>query len=32
MAIVGMSATLLTLWLLGILVSILKKIFPYKKE
>jgi hypothetical protein len=28
MAVIGMSATFVTLWILGLLVSLLKKIFP----
>jgi Na+-transporting methylmalonyl-CoA/oxaloacetate decarboxylase gamma subunit len=32
MIIVGMGGTLLTLWILSLLMSALKKVFPYKKE
>jgi hypothetical protein len=32
MIVVGMGGTLLTLWILSLLVSVLKKVFPYKKE
>jgi Na+-transporting methylmalonyl-CoA/oxaloacetate decarboxylase gamma subunit len=32
MLVVGMGGTLLTLWILSLLMSLLKKIFPYKKE
>ncbi|MFH1228437.1 MAG: OadG-related small transporter subunit [Planctomycetota bacterium] len=32
MALVGMSATILMLWVLGLLAGLLKKVFPYKKE
>ena len=32
MIILGMGGTILTLWVLGLFVSILKKFFPYKKE
>jgi len=32
MIIVGMGGTLLTLWILSLLMSVLKKVFPYKKE
>ena len=32
MLIVGMGGTLLTLWILSLIMSLLKKIFPYKKE
>jgi len=32
MLIVGMGGTLLTLWILSLLMSLLKKIFPYKQE
>jgi Na+-transporting methylmalonyl-CoA/oxaloacetate decarboxylase gamma subunit len=32
MIVVGMGGTLLTLWILSLLVSALKKVFPYKKE
>ena len=28
MALIGMSGTLVTLWLLGLLANLLKKIFP----
>jgi Na+-transporting methylmalonyl-CoA/oxaloacetate decarboxylase gamma subunit len=32
MIIVGMGGTLLTLWILSLIMSGLKKVFPYKKE
>ncbi len=32
MLIVGMGGTLLTLWILSLLMSLLKQIFPYKKK
>ena len=32
MVVVGMGGTLLTLWILGFCMNILKKFFPYKKE
>jgi len=32
MIIVGMGGTLLTLWILSLLMSVLKRIFPYTKE
>ncbi len=32
MIIVGMGGTLLTLWILSLIMSVLKKAFPYKKE
>jgi len=32
MLIVGMGGTILTLWILSLLMSLLKKIFPLKKE
>jgi Na+-transporting methylmalonyl-CoA/oxaloacetate decarboxylase gamma subunit len=32
MIIVGMGGTLLTLWILSLIMSGLKKAFPYKKE
>lgn len=32
MIVVGMGGTLLTLWILSLFMSILKKTFPYKKE
>jgi Na+-transporting methylmalonyl-CoA/oxaloacetate decarboxylase gamma subunit len=32
MVIVGMGGTLLTLWILSVIMSVLKKVFPYKKE
>lgn len=32
MLILGMGGTLLTLWILSLLMSLLKRIFPYKKE
>jgi Na+-transporting methylmalonyl-CoA/oxaloacetate decarboxylase gamma subunit len=32
MIIVGMGGTLLTLWILSLIMSILKSVFPYKKE
>jgi len=30
--IMGMGGTLLTLWILSLLMILLKKIFPYKEE
>jgi hypothetical protein len=30
--VVGMGGTLLTLWLLSLLMMLLKRIFPYKAE
>jgi len=32
MIVVGMGGTLLTLWILSLLMSALKNAFPYKKE
>jgi len=32
MIVVGMGGTLLTLLILSLLMSVLKKVFPYKKE
>ena len=32
MIVVGMGGTLLTLWILSLLMLVLKKIFPYKAE
>jgi Na+-transporting methylmalonyl-CoA/oxaloacetate decarboxylase gamma subunit len=32
MIIVGMGGTLLTLWILSLIMSALKKVFPYTKE
>lgn len=32
MVIVGMGGTLLTLWILSLLMSLMKRIFPYGKE
>ncbi len=32
MIIVGMGGTLLTLWILSLLMSFMKRIFPYVKE
>ena len=32
MLIVGMGGTLLTLWILSLIMSLLKKIFPYQRE
>ena len=32
MIIVGMGGTLLTLWILSLLMSLMKRIFPYTKE
>ena len=32
MVVVGMGGTLLTLWILSLIMSLLKKAFPYKKE
>jgi hypothetical protein len=32
MIIVGMGGTLLTLWILSLIMTALKKAFPYRKE
>jgi Na+-transporting methylmalonyl-CoA/oxaloacetate decarboxylase gamma subunit len=32
MLIVGMGGTLLTLWILSLIMSALKKVFPYRKD
>jgi Na+-transporting methylmalonyl-CoA/oxaloacetate decarboxylase gamma subunit len=32
MIVVGMGGTLLTLWILSLLMIVLKRIFPYKAE
>lgn len=32
MIVVGMGGTLLTLWILSLLMTALKKAFPFKKE
>jgi hypothetical protein len=32
MVVVGMGGTLLTLWILSLLMTVLKRAFPYKKE
>lgn len=32
MIVVGMGGTLLTLWILSLLMNILRKAFPYQKE
>jgi hypothetical protein len=32
MLVVGMGGTLLTLWIFSLLMSALKKIFPYQEE
>jgi len=32
MIIIGMGGTLLTLWILSVIMSVLKKAFPLKKE
>ncbi|HJX33711.1 MAG TPA: OadG-related small transporter subunit [Desulfatiglandales bacterium] len=32
MIVVGMGGTLLTLWILSLLMILLKRIFPYKTE
>ena len=32
LTILGMGGTLLSLWVLSVLVSVLKKIFPHKPE
>jgi Na+-transporting methylmalonyl-CoA/oxaloacetate decarboxylase gamma subunit len=32
MLIVGMGGTLLTLWILSLLMSALKKVFPYRED
>lgn len=32
MIIVGMGGTILTMWVLSLLMGLLRKLFPYKKE
>jgi Na+-transporting methylmalonyl-CoA/oxaloacetate decarboxylase gamma subunit len=32
MLVVGMGGTMLTLWILSLLMSALKKVFPYQEE
>lgn len=32
MIVLGMGGTVLTLWILSLLMSVLKMLFPYKKE
>jgi len=32
MLVVGMGGTVLTLWILSLIMDLLKKLFPYKKE
>jgi Na+-transporting methylmalonyl-CoA/oxaloacetate decarboxylase gamma subunit len=32
MVVVGMGGTVLTLWILSLLMSFLKRVFPYTKE
>ena len=32
MLVVGMGGTLLTLWILSLIMSALKKVFPYQEE
>lgn len=32
MIIVGMGGTLLTLWILSLLMGVLRNVFPYRKE
>ena len=32
MVVVGMGGTLLTLWILSVIMSVLKRAFPLKKE
>jgi hypothetical protein len=32
MVVVGMGGTLLTLWILSLLMLLLKRLFPYKEE
>ncbi len=32
MVVVGMGGTLLALWVLSLIMSLLKKAFPYRKE
>jgi hypothetical protein len=32
MLVVGMGGTLLTLWILSLIMNLLKMVFPYKKE
>jgi hypothetical protein len=31
MLICGMGGTLLTLWIMSLIISVLRKVFPYKK-
>jgi len=32
MLVVGMGGTILTLWVMSLIMSLLTKVFPYKKE
>lgn len=32
MLVVGMGGTLLTLWIMSLIMTVLKKIFPYSKD
>lgn len=32
MIIVGMGGTILTLWIMSLIMSLLTRVFPYKKE
>ena len=32
MIVIGMGGTILTLWILSLLMGVLKKVFPYRKE
>jgi len=32
MIVVGMGGTLLTLWILSLLMNVLRNLFPYRKE
>ena len=32
MIVVGMGGTLLTLWILSLIMGVLKKVFPYKED
>lgn len=31
-AVIGMSGTIVTLWLLTLIIEVLKKVFPYREE
>jgi hypothetical protein len=32
MIVIGMGGTVLTLWILSLFMTLLKKVFPYRKE